>query len=49
MTDPNVLSLPPKATVQQAAGFAMAMTKMTFAGEANDVIETVMANWRNMT
>ena len=49
VTDPNVLSLPPKATVQQAAGFAMAMTKMTFAGEVDDVVETVMANWRNMT
>jgi pyruvate dehydrogenase (quinone) len=49
VTDPNVLSLPPKATVQQAAGFAMAMTKMTFAGEVDDVVDTVMANWRNMT
>ena len=49
VTDPNVLSLPPKATVQQAAGFAMAMTRMAFAGEVDDVVGTVMANWRNMT
>jgi pyruvate dehydrogenase (quinone) len=48
VTDPNVLSMPPKATIKQALGFAMAMTKMTFAGEAEDVLDTVMANWRNM-
>jgi pyruvate dehydrogenase (quinone) len=48
VTDANVLSMPPKATVQQAAGFALAMTKMAFTGEAEDVLNTVMANWRNM-
>jgi pyruvate dehydrogenase (quinone) len=46
VTDPNVLSLPPKATVRQAAGFALAMTKMAFTGEVEDVMDTVMANWR---
>src|SRR6266478_1735131 len=49
VTDPNVLAMPPKATVQQAKGFALAMTKMAFTGEADDVLDTVMANWRNMT
>jgi pyruvate dehydrogenase (quinone) len=49
VTDPNVLSMPPKATIQQAKGFALAMTKMAFAGELDDVMDTVMANWRNMT
>jgi pyruvate dehydrogenase (quinone) len=48
VTDPNVLALPPKATVQQAKGFAMAMMKMTFAGEIEDVMDTVMANWRDL-
>ncbi len=48
VTDPNVLAMPPKATVQQAKGFAMAMTKMVFTGEAEDVLGTVMANWREM-
>jgi pyruvate dehydrogenase (quinone) len=48
VTDPNVLSLPPKATIQQAAGFALAMTKMAFTGELTDVMDTVMANWRNL-
>jgi pyruvate dehydrogenase (quinone) len=47
VTDPNVLSMPPKATIQQAKGFALAMTKMAFAGELEDVTDTVMANWRN--
>ena len=46
ITDPNVLSMPPKATIQQAKGFALAMTKMAFAGELADVTDTVMANWR---
>jgi pyruvate dehydrogenase (quinone) len=48
VTDPNVLSMPPKATIKQATGFALAMTKMTFAGELQDVTDTVMANWRSM-
>ncbi len=46
VTDPNVLSMPPKATIAQAKGFALAMTKMTFAGELEDVWDTVAANWR---
>jgi pyruvate dehydrogenase (quinone) len=48
VTDPNVLSMPPKATVQQAQGFALAMTRMAFTGELDDVMDTVMANWRNL-
>jgi pyruvate dehydrogenase (quinone) len=48
VTDPNVLAMPPKATVQQAKGFALAMTKMAFTGELDDVMDTVMANWRNL-
>ncbi len=46
VTDPNVLSMPPKATIQQAQGFALAMTKMAFTSEVEDVMDTVMANWR---
>ncbi len=48
VTDPNVLSMPPKATIHQAEGFALAMTKMAFAGELEDVLGTVMANWRDI-
>ena len=46
LTDPHVLEMPPKATIQQAKGFALAMTKMAFTGELDDVLDTVMANWR---
>ena len=46
VTDANVLSMPPKATIQQTKGFALAMTKMAFTGELEDVTDTVMANWR---
>jgi pyruvate dehydrogenase (quinone) len=46
VTDPNVLAMPPKATIQQAGGFALAMTKMAFGGKLGDVTDTVMANWR---
>ncbi|HUE13661.1 MAG TPA: ubiquinone-dependent pyruvate dehydrogenase [Planctomycetaceae bacterium] len=49
VTDPNVLSMPPKATIRQATGFALAMTKMAFTGEADDVLDTVMANWQALT
>ena len=48
VTDPNVLSMPPKATIKQAKGFALAMTKMAFTGELDDVLDTVMANWRDI-
>jgi pyruvate dehydrogenase (quinone) len=48
VTDPNVLAMPPKATVHQAKGFALAMTKMAFTGEFEDVLDTVMANWREL-
>jgi pyruvate dehydrogenase (quinone) len=46
VTDRNVLAMPPKATIKQAQGFALAMTKMTFVGEADDVLDTVAANWK---
>jgi len=46
VTDPNVLAMPPKATIAEAKGFALAMTKMVFAGELDDVTGTVTSNWR---
>jgi pyruvate dehydrogenase (quinone) len=48
VTDKNVLAMPPKATVQQAKGFALAMTKMAFGGQVEDVLDTVAANWREI-
>ena len=48
VTDPNVLAMPPRATIQQAAGLALAMTKIAFGGKMNDVLGTVAANWRKL-
>jgi len=48
VTDPNALAMPPRATIQQAAGFALAMTKIAFAGKTDDVLDTVAANWREL-
>jgi pyruvate dehydrogenase (quinone) len=48
LTDPHVLAMPPKATIEQAKGFALAMTKMAFTGDLEDVTDTVMANWRSL-
>jgi hypothetical protein len=45
VTDPNVLSAPPKATIWQAA---VAMTRMAFTGELHDVTDTVAATWRSL-
>jgi hypothetical protein len=42
----TVRAMRPKASVEQAKGFALAMTKMAFAGELDDVTDTVMSNWR---
>jgi len=46
VTNPHVLAMPPKATIAEAKGFALAMTRMAFAGELGDVTDTVMSNWR---
>lgn len=48
VTDPNVLAIPPKATIEEAKGFALAMTKMAFSGDLKDVTDTVMSNWRSL-
>jgi pyruvate dehydrogenase (quinone) len=40
--------MPPRATIPQAAGFALAMTKIAFSGQVDDVLDTVAANWREL-
>ena len=39
--------LPPahETLEEQAKGFALAMTRLAFAGELEDVTDTVIANW----
>ncbi|NTX07749.1 ubiquinone-dependent pyruvate dehydrogenase [Myxococcus sp. CA040A] len=43
VTDPHALSMPPRVTAKQVAGFALAMTKLVFTGEGGEVLDTVEA------
>ncbi|HVI09492.1 MAG TPA: thiamine pyrophosphate-dependent enzyme [Candidatus Binatia bacterium] len=47
-TDPNALSAPPKATFEEARGFALAMTRMVMDNRADQVFELVKDNIREM-
>jgi pyruvate dehydrogenase (quinone) len=47
-TDPNAMSAPPKATYQEARGFALAMTKMVLDHRGDQVLELVKDNIRGM-
>jgi hypothetical protein len=40
--------IPEQEHIKQAARFALAMTKMTFACEVEDVLDTVMASWPSL-
>jgi len=48
VTDPNALSMPPHVTVKQAAGFALAMVKLTLSGHVDEVVDTIESNLRNI-
>lgn len=48
VTDPNALSMPPKATFEQVKGFALSMGKMVLAGDGGEAIEEMKANVRNL-
>ena len=48
VTDPRALSMPPKATVEQVKGMALAMTRLVFAGDTAEVVETIKSNVRNI-
>ena len=47
-TDPNALSAPPKATYEEARGFALAMTRMVMDHRGDQVFELVKDNIRGM-
>jgi pyruvate dehydrogenase (quinone) len=47
-TDPNAMSAPPKATYQEARGFALAMTRMVMDHRGDQVFELVKDNIRGM-
>ena len=48
VTDPRALSMPPRTTVAQVRGMALAMTRLMFAGDTAEVIETIKSNVRNI-
>lgn len=47
-TDPDAMSAPPKATYEEARGFALAMTKMVLDHRGDQVLELVKDNIRGM-
>jgi pyruvate dehydrogenase (quinone) len=47
-TDPDALSAPPKATYEEARGFALAMTRMVMDHRGDQVFELVKDNIRGM-
>ena len=47
-TDPDALSAPPKATYEEARGFALAMTKMVLDQRGDQVLELIKDNIRGM-
>jgi pyruvate dehydrogenase (quinone) len=40
--------MPPHVTVEQAAGFALAMAKLTLSGHVDEVVDTIESNLRNI-
>ena len=48
VTDPRALSMPPKTTVAQVRGMALAMTSLVFARDSAEVVKTIKSNVRNI-
>ena len=48
-TDPNAMSAPPKATYEEARGFALAMTRMVLDHRGDQVLELAKDNIREIT
>ena len=48
VTDPNALSMPPRISADQVAGFGVAMMKLTLSGHIDEVVETIEANVRHV-
>jgi pyruvate dehydrogenase (quinone) len=47
-TDPNAMSAPPKATYEEARGFALAMTRMVLDHRSDQVLDLIKDNIRGM-
>jgi pyruvate dehydrogenase (quinone) len=48
VTDPRALAMPPKATFEQARGYALAMGKLVFDGNSAELLDTVKSNFRDI-
>ncbi|HEY0486075.1 MAG TPA: pyruvate dehydrogenase [Mycobacteriales bacterium] len=48
VTDPNALSMPPKITGEQVKGFALAMSRIVLAGDADAALDMARSNIRNV-
>jgi pyruvate dehydrogenase (quinone) len=48
LTDPNALSMPPKITGEQVRGFALAMSRIVLAGDADAALTMARSNLRNL-
>jgi pyruvate dehydrogenase (quinone) len=48
VTDPRALAMPPKATFEQARGYALAMGKLVFEGNTAELYDTVKSNIRDL-
>ena len=48
VTDPRALAMPPKATIKEAEGFALASTKAVFSGDGTEIWEQAKSNIRDL-
>jgi len=48
ITDPNALSLPPHIEFDQAKGYALSMTRLMLSGRADEVVDIIKSNIRDM-
>ena len=48
VVDPNALTLPPHIEFDQVKGYALSMTKLMLSGRADEVVDIVRANIRDM-
>ena len=48
ITDPNALALPPHIEFDQVKGYALSMTKLMLSGRADEVVDIIKSNIRDM-
>jgi len=48
ITDPNALSLPPHIEFDQVKGYALSMTRLMLSGRADEVVDIIKSNIRDI-